>query len=71
MTPGKCPCCGQDVPDLNAVKKRDYVKILKILNEIELVPKQNERGPDQVQRFRNILAKKITGWKGLFDAKPR
>lgn len=68
--PGNCPCCGQSVADMRILKKRDYVKILKILNSIEYDPQPGDKNYQVLQRFRNILAKRITGWKGLYNEKP-
>lgn len=66
MIPGNCPCCGQAVSDMNALKKRDYVKILKSLGTIEFTQKPQERTINAIQRYRNTVAQKISGWRGLF-----
>lgn len=62
MIPGQCPCCGQDVPDINKVKQRDYIKIMRILNDITI-----EDNYAVAQIIKNKLAKKLSGWKNLYN----
>lgn len=64
---GNCPCCGKPCDNMALLKKRDYVKILKVLNSIDYIPRPGERAIVQMQKFRNLLAKRITGWKGLYN----